>query len=147
MLHLDERYYEAPDPDVPLLHLDDRDYETALPSLLSELRKQSGICTAPILRDALEKLQLNDAALSYQHESSVALGPGFRAGFLGLLHMDIVQERLEREYEVDLLATSPTVEYQVLRTSGDEIEVDSPGRPGGGDSLPRRRARPQQDPS
>ena len=79
-----------------------------------------------LLRDALEKLQLNDAALSYQPESSVALGPGFRAGFLGLLHMDIVQERLEREYEVDLLATSPNVEYQVLRTNGQEIGVDSP---------------------
>jgi GTP-binding protein LepA len=79
-----------------------------------------------LLRDALEKLQLNDAALSYQPEQSVALGPGFRAGFLGLLHMDIVQERLEREYEVDLLATSPTVEYKVLRTNGEEIDVDSP---------------------
>ncbi|MDP2675867.1 MAG: translation elongation factor 4 [Dehalococcoidia bacterium] len=79
-----------------------------------------------VLRDAMEKLQLNDAALSYQPESSLALGPGFRAGFLGLLHMDIVQERLEREYEVDLLATSPNVAYQVLRSNGQEIEVDSP---------------------
>jgi GTP-binding protein LepA len=79
-----------------------------------------------LLRDALEKLQLNDASLQYQPEQSVALGPGWRAGFLGLLHMDIVQERLEREYDLDLLATSPSVEYRVLLTDGREIEVDSP---------------------
>ncbi len=78
------------------------------------------------LRDALEKLQLNDASLQYQPEHSVALGPGFRAGFLGLLHMDIVQERLEREYDIDMLATSPSVEYRVLLTDGSEIAVDSP---------------------
>ena len=78
------------------------------------------------LRDAMEKLQLNDASLNYQPENSVALGPGFRAGFLGLLHMDIVQERLEREYDLDLLATAPSVEYRVLKTDGTEIEVDSP---------------------
>ncbi len=80
------------------------------------------------LRDALEKLHLNDAALNYQPENSVALGPGFRAGFLGLLHMDIVQERLEREYDLDILATAPSVEYRVLLTDGTEIEVDSPAQ-------------------
>jgi GTP-binding protein LepA len=78
------------------------------------------------LRDALEKLHLNDAALNYEPENSVALGPGFRAGFLGLLHMDIVQERLEREYDLDILATAPSVEYQVQLTDGTVLNVDSP---------------------
>jgi GTP-binding protein LepA len=80
----------------------------------------------PALRDALEKLRLNDASLVYEPENSQALGFGFRAGFLGLLHMDIVQERLEREYDVDLIATSPSVEYRVITHGETEIAIDNP---------------------
>ena len=80
------------------------------------------------LRDALEKLQLNDASLVYEPETSQALNFGFRVGFLGLFHMDIVQERLEREYELDILATAPSVEYQIVLRSGETVEIDSPAQ-------------------
>jgi GTP-binding protein LepA len=80
----------------------------------------------PDLRDALEKLTLNDAALTWEPETSDALGFGFRVGFLGLLHMDIVRERLEREYDLDLLATMPSVGFEVTMTNGDELEVHAP---------------------
>ena len=78
------------------------------------------------LRDALDKLVLNDASLSYEPETSMALGFGFRCGFLGLLHMEIIQERLEREFDLDLVTTTPSVIYKVVKTNGDEVMIDNP---------------------
>ena len=80
------------------------------------------------LRDALEKLQLNDAALEYEAETSLALGFGFRCGFLGLLHMDVIQERLEREYNLTLITTAPSVNYKGYKTNGEMLEVDNPAK-------------------
>ena len=98
----------------------------------ARLRRASIRCSArtlPDLRDALDKLHLNDASISFEPETSVALGTGFRVGFLGLLHMEIVQERLEREFDLDLIASAPSVEYHVRLTNGrGEVAVDNPAQ-------------------
>ncbi len=80
------------------------------------------------MRTALEKLKLNDASLHFEPENSTALGFGFRCGFLGLLHMDIIQERLEREYEMELITTAPTVVYELLLKNDEVISVENPSR-------------------
>jgi len=100
-------------------------YRPAKPMVFAGIYPAEGEDYA-LLRDALEKLQLNDASLSYQPETSQALGFGFRCGFLGLFHMDIIQERLEREYGLDIVFTAPSVEYEVVNKSGQTMAIDSP---------------------
>jgi GTP-binding protein LepA len=110
-----ERSAEAPLPG----------YKPAQPMVFSGIYTVDG-AEYPDLRDALEKLKLNDAALSFEPESSIALGFGFRCGCLGLLHMEIIQERIEREFDLDLITTAPSVIYRITKTDGSVIMVDNP---------------------
>ena len=100
-------------------------YRPAQPMVYCGIYTEDG-SKYPDLRDALEKLQLNDASLSFEPESSMALGVGFRCGFLGMLHMEIIQERLEREFDLDLVTTLPSVIYEVTKTDGTVVRVDNP---------------------
>ena len=102
-------------------------YKPAQPMVFAGLYPTDGR-EYPLLRDALDRLRLNDASLNYEPESSVALGFGFRCGFLGLLHLEIIQERLEREYNLELLTTAPSVEYRITRTNGEVITIDNPAQ-------------------
>ena len=100
-------------------------YKKAQPMVFSGIYPEDG-ARYPDLRDALEKLQLNDAALSFEPETSLALGFGFRCGFLGLLHMDIMQERIEREFNIDIITTAPSVVYELTMTNGEHRMIDNP---------------------
>lgn len=100
-------------------------YKKAVPMVFSGIYPLDG-AEYDELRDALEKLQMNDASLDFEPESSIALGFGFRCGFLGLLHMEIIQERIEREFNIDIITTSPSVIYKVFKTNGDMVEITNP---------------------
>ncbi|WFF74154.1 translation elongation factor 4 [Proteiniclasticum sp. QWL-01] len=100
-------------------------YKKAVPMVFSGIYPMDG-ARYDELREALEKLQMNDAALDFEPETSVALGFGFRCGFLGLLHMEIIQERIEREFDLDIITTSPSVIYKVFRTDGSVVEITNP---------------------
>jgi GTP-binding protein LepA len=102
-------------------------YRPALPLVFAGIYPLRGD-EYPLLRDALDKLHLNDGSFVWEPESSVALGHGFRCGFLGLLHMEIVQERLEREFDLDLIASAPSVEYRIVRHGGAELSIDNPAQ-------------------
>src|SRR6201999_4254170 len=118
-------------------------YENPRPMVFSGLYPVDGD-EFPDLRDALDKLRLNDAALIYEPETSAALGFGFRCGFLGLLHMEIVRERLEREFDLSLISTAPNVVYRVVMESGREITVTNPSDfPGGIDGFSAPAADPK----
>lgn len=109
-------------------------YRNVNPMVFSGIYPSDG-AKYPDLREALEKLQLNDASLTFEPETSIALGFGFRCGFLGLLHMEIIQERIEREYDLDIITTAPSVVYKIDLTSGEEIYIDNPTNYPSGDTI------------